>query len=126
MWLCTLVAIVGLLQAPGTATAVDCAFQDVNDNGHLDGGDVIVPDAAWLGGVPFVSNHPFVVPVVGDKVLAVVPAPSQGVMVTATKITFLAQIDYLPPGGRGIVSSRIPPRCRRLPSATATSSWATA
>jgi hypothetical protein len=102
-WLIALVAIVALLQVPGKAMAVDCAFQDVNDNGLFDGGDVIVPDAAWLGGAPFVSNHPFVVPVTCDKVLAVVPAPSQGVMVTATKITFLAQIDYLPPGGRGIV-----------------------
>lgn len=102
-WLVGLVAVFALLQVPSIAMAVDCAFQDVNDNGVFDGGDVIVTDAQWVGGTPFVSNHPFVVPVGCDKTLAVVPAPSQGVKVTATKITFLGKLNYIPAGGRGVV-----------------------
>ena len=63
MWLIGLAAIAAVLQMPSIAKAGDCAFQDVNDNGVFDAGDTIVPDAAWIGGVAFVSNHPFVVPV---------------------------------------------------------------
>jgi hypothetical protein len=51
----------------------------------------------------FVSNHPFVVPVGCHKVLAVVPQPLRGVVVTATKIAFLGQLESLPAGGRGVV-----------------------
>jgi hypothetical protein len=102
-WLIALVAIIALLQMPGEVLAVDCAFQDVDDNGLFNAGDVIVPDSAWVGGSPFVSNHPFVVPVGCNKTLVTVPMPLQGVMVTATKITFHGKFDMLPPGGKGIV-----------------------
>ena len=102
-WLVGLVAVLALLVAPGIAMAVDCAFEDKNDNGVFDGGDAIVPDAAWIGGNPFVTNFPFVVPVGCNKTLAVVPLPLQGVKVTATKITFLGELRSLAPGGRGVV-----------------------
>ena len=94
-----LVTVLGTTQAYG----VDCAFEDVNDNGFLDVGDNIVPDATWLGGAAFVSSHPFVVPVGCDKTLLAGPAVTNGVRVTATKITFLARLDYVPVGGRGVV-----------------------
>jgi hypothetical protein len=104
IWLVWLVAVFALLQMPSMAMAVDCAFEDVNDNGSFDlGTDSIVPDADWIGGVAFVSNHPFVVPVGCDKTLVAGLAVTQGVSVTATKITFLGRLDYLPPGGRGVV-----------------------
>jgi hypothetical protein len=95
----TLLTVIGATQAYG----VDCAFEDVNDNGIFDGGDVLVPDAAWLGGAAFVSNNPFVVPLGCDKTLVGGPAVTQGVRVTATKITFLARLEYMPVGGRGVV-----------------------
>src|SRR5262245_43101715 len=38
-WLVALVAIVALLQVPSAAMAVDCAFEDKNNNGIFDGGD---------------------------------------------------------------------------------------
>jgi hypothetical protein len=98
-----LVVAFAVLQLPAVAMAVDCAFEDVNDNGIFDGGDVLVPDTAWIGGVAFVSNNPFVVPVGCNKSLVTVPVPLQGVKVTATKITFLGKFDSFPPGGRGIV-----------------------
>jgi hypothetical protein len=92
-----------MLPFASVAAAADCAFEDVNDNGIFDAGDVVVPDASWLGGSPFVTNHPFVVPVGCDKTLVTVPLPLQGVRVTATKITYLGRFQSFPPGGRGIV-----------------------
>jgi hypothetical protein len=106
-------ASVALLQLPGVAAAhvnflgpglSGCAFEDVNDNGIFDNGtDVPVADAQWLGGTAFVSNNPFVVPVGCEHTLSVVLSPVFGVKVTATKITFLGKLDYLPAGGRGVV-----------------------
>jgi hypothetical protein len=94
-----------LFLTPVVAHAVDpCAFEDLNDNGVLDGGDVLVPDALWIGGAAFVTVNPFVVPVGCDKTLiGGVPAVTQGVRVTAAKITFNGTLDYLAPGGRGVV-----------------------
>jgi hypothetical protein len=96
-------AVFAVLQLPSVAMAVDCAFQDVNDDGIFNAGDILVPDTAWVGGTPFVSVHPFVVPVGCNKVLALAPNPSKGVKVTATKITFLGRLEYLQAGGRGVV-----------------------
>lgn len=84
------------------ATAHDCAFQDVNDNGVFDGGDVAVPDASWLGGNLFLSNHPFVVPVGCDhEFVASLPSPLRGVRVIATKVSFLGVLRLLFSGGEG-------------------------
>jgi hypothetical protein len=91
------------LLIPVVSHAVDCAFEDVNDNGVFDGGDIITPDASWLGGVPFVTVNPWVVPVGCDKTLLSGPAVTSGVVVNAGKITFNARLDYLPPGGKGVV-----------------------
>jgi hypothetical protein len=96
------VAAFALLPLARVAGAVDCAFEDVNDNGIFDIGDVLVTDAQWIGGAAFVSNNPFVVPVGCDKTLVGGLAVTQGVRVTATKITFLGSLDYVPPGGRGV------------------------
>jgi hypothetical protein len=104
MWLVGVMAVVAVLQLPSVARAADCgAFQDVNDDGIFNGADVLVPDASWLGGTEFVSNHPFVVPATCDKILAVAPGPLTGVKVTATKIQFFGKLEQVPPGGRGIV-----------------------
>jgi hypothetical protein len=74
----------------------------VNDDGVLDAGDVLVPDSAWLGGVQFVSNHPFVVPVGCDHVFgSPLPAPLHGVRVIATKVTFQGVLQFLFSGGEG-------------------------
>ena len=102
-WLLAVVAVVALLQMPSAAMAVDCAFEDKNNNNVFDAGDAIVPDAAWLGGAPFTTAFHFVVPVGCNKVLATVPLPSQSVVVNAAKITFLGKLEYLPAGGRGVV-----------------------
>jgi hypothetical protein len=98
-----LVVAFALFQLPPVALAADCAFEDVNDNGIFDVGDTLVTDAQWIGGAAFVSNHPFVVPVGCDKTLVGGLPVTQGVRVTATKITFLGRLDYVPPGGRGVV-----------------------
>ena len=86
------------------AAPANCAFLDVNDDGLLGPGDVVVTDSQWLGGAPFSTPHPFVVPAgcALPDLVAVLP-PLQGVQVTATKITFLGSLNYLPPGGRGVV-----------------------
>jgi hypothetical protein len=97
------VAALALLPVLGATEAYGCAFEDVNDNGIFDGGDVAVADAAWLGGAAFVSNNPFVVPVGCERTLVGGLAVTQGVRVTATKVTFHGKLDYLPPGGRGVV-----------------------
>jgi hypothetical protein len=97
-------ALLAVVQ-PGMAwAAADCAFEDVNDNGIFDAGDSIVTDAQWIGGVAFATKHPFVVPpgcVLPD--LVALPAPLFGVQVTATKITFLGNLNYIPPGGKGVL-----------------------
>jgi hypothetical protein len=104
---CAFVLVVAFFGAalPDVArAAADCAFEDVNDNGIFDLGDTIVTDAQWIGGTAFSTPHPFVVPagcVLGP--LVTVPLPLQGVVVTATKITFLGNLTYLPPGGKGVV-----------------------
>lgn len=80
-----------------------CAFQDVNDNGVFDGGDVLVSDPSWLGGNVFVSNHPFVVPVGCDHEFIVsLPSPLRGVRVIATKVRFFAVLRLLFSGGEGV------------------------
>ena len=38
IWLVGLVTVFALLQVPSVASAGDCAFEDVNDNGVFDGG----------------------------------------------------------------------------------------
>ena len=103
MWLIVLVAIVALFHLPSVAMAVDCAFEDKNDDGIFNAGDVIVPDSAWLNlNAPYSTLFPFVVPVTCNKTLTTVLA-SQGISVTAAKITLLANLEYLPPGGKGVV-----------------------
>ena len=104
-WLAfALMSAVLVAMVPGVARAADCAFEDVNDNGVFDVGDVIVLDSQWLGGTAFSTPHPFVVPA-GCSLpdLITLPAPLNGVQVTATKITFLSSLTYIPPGGRGVV-----------------------
>lgn len=110
-----LLPVLGLLSAlvlPGAAAAhtdflalgvSGCAFEDINDNGIFDlGTDIPVADSQWLGGTAFAAGNPFVVPIGCAHTLATVSAPLFGVQVTATKITFLGKIDYLPSGGRGV------------------------
>lgn len=89
---------------PIEAHALDCAFEDTNDNQVFDGADVLIPDAAWLGGVPFNTANGFVLPTGCNKILVGgVPGVVGGVVVTAAKITLNGRIDYLAPGGRGVV-----------------------
>ena len=86
------------------AVPADCAFEDVNDNGLFDAGtDNVILDTQWLNGVAFVTNHPFVLPAGCSIDLVVLKNPLQGVMVTATKITWLGAFTSPHPGGRGIV-----------------------
>jgi hypothetical protein len=109
--LCALVLVSAFLVAalPGTArAAANCAFQDVDDNGVFNLGDVQVLDSQWAGGTAFVSEHPFVVPVGCEVALPSVPFPSKGVSVTATKITFLGRLLYLQVGGTGVVLNADP------------------
>jgi hypothetical protein len=104
LWIAGVGLLLGLLSWASPAQALDCAFEDTNDNQVFDGADVIVPDAAWLGGAAFVTANGFVVPVGCDHTLiGGVPAVAQGVRVTAAKITFNGTLDYLAPGGRGVV-----------------------
>lgn len=88
--------------APSAHAALDCAFQDVNDNGVLDGGDVIVTDAQWIG-KEFQSNHPFVVPAGCNVFLTSAPGPLLGIRVIAPKITIIGSVQIMTSGGRGIV-----------------------
>jgi hypothetical protein len=107
--LCAIVLLAAFLVAamPGVGhAAADCAFEDVNDDGlfNVADGDLQVLDSQWLNGTAFVTKHPFVVPagcVLPD--LFVLKLPVFGVSVTATKITFLGSLNYVPPGGRGVV-----------------------
>jgi len=108
----TAAAMLASVLTPGLASAhtdflglgiSGCAFEDVDDDGIFTSGtDIPVPDSAWIGGTAFLTNHPFVVPVGCNHTLVTPPLPLQGVVVTATKITFLGKLDYLSPGGRGI------------------------
>ena len=102
-WLMGLVVVVLAVLAPHVASAVDCAFEDNNDDQVFNAGDVLVPDAAWIGGAAFVTASPFVVPVGCDKVLVSGLAITNGVRVTAAKISFFGRLEYLPAGGRGVV-----------------------
>lgn len=100
-------AHVGFLE-PGVDA---CAFEDVDDNGMFTSmTDIPVLDSAWLGGNPFVSNHPFVVPVGCNHTLVTLPPPLRGVKVTETKITFLGELVLEPPGGKGVLLIADPAR----------------
>jgi hypothetical protein len=97
-------AVLMLLLLPHVSAAADCAFEDLNDNQVFDGGDILTPDAAWLGGAAFTTLNPWVVPVGCEKTLiGAPPAVVNGVRVTAAKISFFGKLDYFPNGGRGVV-----------------------
>jgi hypothetical protein len=104
--------LVAALPSVSHAVPADCAFEDVNDNGLFDAGtDIQVLDSQWMGGTSFTTNHPFVVPagcLLPD--LIQLKNPAQGVFVTATKITWLGSLTYVPPGGKGIVLIADPAR----------------
>jgi hypothetical protein len=98
IWLAAVLLVVAGAPVPASAAA-NCAFQDVNDNGLFDAGDVIVADAAWIGAT-FTSIHPFVVPSGCDHTLATPPGLTR---VIATKITVLGSLEILVKTGAPIV-----------------------
>jgi hypothetical protein len=106
MWKFPFIAIafalaIGFSQGPVHAST-NCAFQDVNDSGALDGGDVAVPDSAWQSGTPYVSAFPFVVPAGCNYLFASGVVTLKGIQVTAPKITINGSIHIAKPGGLGI------------------------
>jgi hypothetical protein len=77
------------LTASPAAALHDCAFQDVNDNGVFDPGDLVVLTADWIGKT-ITLPHPFVVPVGCDHASVTWVGRTY---VKATKITFEGKLE---------------------------------
>jgi hypothetical protein len=84
------------------AHAADCAFLDLNNNGTQDAGDVTVLDSEWLNGIAYTTTEPFVVPAGCNKLFSSGIVTTNGVKVTAPKITFNGLLHLARPGGQGI------------------------
>jgi hypothetical protein len=91
----------GLSQAQ-PAHAANCAFLDLNNDGLFNGADVVVPDNVWLNGVPFATTDPFVVPAGCNYLFTSGIVTTNGVRVSAPKITFNGVLHLAKPGGQGI------------------------
>ena len=98
IWLAAVLLVVTVGPLPASAAA-NCAFLDVNDNGVLDGAEVALPDAAWIG-TTATFIHPFVLPAGCDITRLVPPGLTR---VIATKITIRAGLQMLVKTGGPIV-----------------------
>ena len=102
MWTVLMFAVAVVTTPPVPAHAANCAFLDVNNDGVFNGADVIVPDSAWLNGVAFATTDPFVVPAGCNYPFTSGIVTTNGVKVTAPKITYNGVLHLAKPGGQGI------------------------
>jgi hypothetical protein len=82
-------AMLVALSASPAAALHDCAFQDVNDDGAFEPGDIVVLTHDWIGKT-ITLRHPFVVPVGCDHAYV---ASIGRTHVKATKIVFEGKLE---------------------------------